>query len=80
MAKKKNPKVMNLSELESKGTKELLGHLKRLQRCEESSENSDLTENDYLDDDLIYFKNTEKWKIAYSNVKTILNNREHMEK
>ena len=62
-----------------KGTKELLGYLKRLQQCEESFDLSDMEINiDLKDAETIYFKQTKKWKEAYENVKTILDGREHI--
>ena len=79
MSKKSKPIVLSVSEMEKKGTKELLGYLKRLHKCEESFESSDLTENpDVLDESTIYFKQTEKWKTGYENVKSILKNRENI--
>jgi len=79
MPKRKKPKVIAIEELTSKGTKELLGYLKRLQRCEECFEMSDMDENiDLLDSQTIYFKETEKWKTTYRNVRSILATREHI--
>lgn len=79
MPKKKKPNVLSLTELDKKGTKELLGYLKRLQYCEESFEQSDLIENpDSSDNSTIHFKQTEKWKTAYLNVKSVLDKREHV--
>lgn len=80
MSKKTKPIVLTIPEMEKKGTKELLGYLKRLHKCEESFESSDLTENpDLSDKSKIYFKQTEKWKTGYENVKFVLKNRENME-
>ncbi|PCJ63620.1 MAG: hypothetical protein COA58_15905 [Bacteroidetes bacterium] len=80
MPKKKKPIVLSPIELKKKGTKELLGYLLRLQQCEESFEKSDLIENpDSSDNSTIYFKQTEKWQNAYLNVKSILDNREHID-
>ena len=80
MAKRRKPRVMDIEALRKKNTKELLGYLNRLHRCEESFELSDTDENiDLIDNETIYFKQTEKWKKAYSDVKSILNNREHIE-
>ena len=79
MPKKRKPKVLSFTELNKKRTKELLGYLKLLQYCEESFEQSDLIENPDSSDSLtIYFKQTEKWKTAYLNVKSILEKREHI--
>ena len=79
MPKKRKPKVLSFTELNKKRTKELLGYLKLLQYCEESFEQSDLIENPDSSDSLtIHFKQTEKWKTAYLNVKSILEKREHI--
>lgn len=81
MAKKRLPKVISKTELEKKGTRELLAYLKKLHQSEESFEFSDMDENpDINDPETIYFKQTEKWKIAYQHVKAILSTREHLEK
>lgn len=80
MSKKSKPCVLTDLEMKKKGTKELLGYLKRLHQCEESFESSDLIENpDLLDTSTIYFKQTEKWKASYINVKSVLKNREHID-
>ncbi|WP_299339512.1 hypothetical protein [uncultured Psychroserpens sp.] len=79
MSKKPKPIVLTLKEMERKGTRELLGYLNKLHKCEESFESSDLDKNPDLTDKVtIYFKQTEKWKIAYKDVKSILKNREHI--
>lgn len=81
MPKRKLPLVISKADLAKKSTKELLGYLKRLRQCEESFERSDMDENlDLLDNQTIYFKQTEKWKLAYRSVKEILSNREHIER
>lgn len=81
MPKRKLPKVIPIEELQKKGTKELLGYLKRLWRCEESFEMSDkYTDPDLVDEETIYFKETQKWKEAYRNVKSILDTREHIKR
>ena len=72
---------MNYFYLEKRGTKELLGYLKRLHQCEESFELSDMEINPVLTNtDTIYFKQSEKWHAAYKNVKAILETRENIEK
>jgi hypothetical protein len=79
MGKRKLPAVITKEELEKKSTKELLGYLKNLQRCEESVELSDQGINrDETDPETIYFKQSKKWKTAYRTVKTILAAREHI--
>lgn len=79
MSKKKKPLVLSKTELEKKGTKELLGYLNGLRKCEETFEASDLDENpEATDTSRIYFKQTIKWESAYENVKSILDNRENI--
>ena len=79
MAKNRRPIVLSIEALEKKGTRELLGYLKRLHKCEESFEKSDMDFNPDLEDvETIYFKQTPKWKTAYRDVKAILANREHL--
>ena len=81
MSKRKHPKILDREALEKKGTKELLGYLKRLHKCEESFEFSDMETNPELTNtDTIYFKQSEKWHAAYKNVKAILETRENIKK
>jgi Skp family chaperone for outer membrane proteins len=78
--KKRKPRIISKEELEKKNTKELLGYLKRLQQCEESFTASDMDVNlDLTEKEVIYFKQTVKWRNAYDRVKSILNKREHIE-
>ena len=80
MPKKSKPIVLTIQEMEKKGTRELLGYLKRLHMCEESFELSDLNINpDLTEDSIIHFKQTDKWKHAFRNVKQILDKREHLD-
>ena len=79
--KKRLPKLFSKDELDKKSTKELLGYLKKLQMCEESFSASDMdVDLDLIDQQIIYFKQTEKWRAAYQNVKSILDRREHIER
>ena len=79
--KKKRPSIISEERLKQKHTKELLAYLKRLQQCEESFELSDMEVNlDLINVDVIYFKQTEKWRHAFKLVKAILKDREHIEK
>ena len=81
MPKRKRPKVIAIEELRKKRTRDLLSYLKKLQRCEGSYEDSDMDNNiDLTDHETIYFKNTNKWTTAYKDVKSILDNREHIAK
>lgn len=82
MPKRKLPKVIPIEVLQKKGTKELLGYLKRLQQCEDSFELSDIAPDsnpDLTDNQTIYFKKTPKWQEAYRIVKSILDTREHID-
>ncbi len=81
MAATKRPILISVEELEKKGTKELLGYLKKLRQCEEtfSFDTTDYEKNPDLEDSpIIYFKDTQKWKTAYHRVKEILKTREHV--
>ncbi len=79
MPKKKKPLVLSKLELAKKDTRALLDYLKKLRHCEESFESSDMIENpDLTDNSTIYFKQTDKWKKAYSDVKSILDQRENL--
>jgi hypothetical protein len=79
--KKRKPRIISKEELEKKNTKELLGYLNKLHKCEESFEASDMDINlDLTEEEIIYFKQTEKWRIAYNRVKSILSKREHIGK
>lgn len=76
---KRLPKVIKFKKLKSLNTKRLLSYLKLLHKCEESFEKSDFDINsDLKNDKTIQFKNTEKWKLAYQNVKLILKERENI--
>lgn len=78
MGKKKKPSVIDLDLMNKMDTRELMGYLKRLHQCEESFEKSDLDVNSDLNDEqIIYFKETEKWQTAYKNVKSVLRSREN---
>jgi hypothetical protein len=79
----KNKKLLIIAQevLEKKNTKALLGYLKRLQQCEESFAVSDMDVNlDLIEDEHIYFKETDKWKTTFTMVKLILANREHIKR
>ncbi len=79
MPKKRKPETIDFETLEKMNTKLLLSYLKKLHQCEESFELSDWDENpDLTDDSVIYFKNTDKWKTTYRNVKLILKDRENI--
>lgn len=72
--------ILPEAELSVLGTKQLLGRLKRLRFCEESPEDSDLSEDEINSGTGILFKNTSEWKEACEAVKRILATREHIKR
>ena len=46
--KKRLPKLIDIDELDKKSTRELLGYLKKLHKCEESFSASDLGDDDVV--------------------------------
>ena len=67
-----------MDELDSWPTKRLLGRLNALRRCEESPSHSDFNFDLRDPDTHIFFKSDPKWKVAYQQVKSLLDNREHV--
>jgi hypothetical protein len=59
-------------------TKQLLGRLRALHRCEESAPFSDLTAGEIAASNGILFKNSAEWQDAYDQLKAILATREHV--
>ena len=59
-------------------TKQLLGRLRALQRCEESAALSDLTADEIAARTGILFKDSAEWRDAYSHLKAVLATREHL--
>ncbi len=71
--------VVDRSALEKRSTRELLARLRKLLACEESLEASDLEPGEAsLRADEIAFKDSAKWQGAYSEVKALLADREHV--
>ena len=64
--------------LASMPTKQLLGRLHSLQRCEESAALSDRTPEEVAASEGILFKGTTEWQRAYDDLKTVLATREHV--
>ena len=75
---------MHSSDLVDLHTGTLLARMKRLRACLDSPEQDEymLTTEEYQvsNPDLIWFKSDPRWKIAHSDVKSILASRPHMEK
>ena len=59
-------------------TKQLLGRLHSLQRCEESAAHSDRTPEEIAASESILFKDTAEWQRAYADLKAALATREHV--
>lgn len=59
-------------------TKQLLGRLHSLQRCEESAALSDRTPEEVAASEGILFKGTAEWQRAYADLKAVLATREHV--
>jgi hypothetical protein len=77
---KRKPQVLSIERLEKLSTQRLLAYLKQLHKCEESFDLSDCDVNlDSNNPNFIQFKNTDKWKLAYKQVKLILDGREHIQ-
>lgn len=59
-------------------TKQLLGRLKQLHRCEESLALSDRDQNEYKPLGVIEFKDSPEWLEEYDCLKELLATREHI--
>ncbi|MDB6064698.1 MAG: hypothetical protein JWR26_906 [Pedosphaera sp.] len=59
-------------------TKQLLGRLRSLQRCEEAAALSDLTQAEIAASEGILFKDSAQWRKAYDDLKAVLATREHV--
>ena len=70
------------AQLEAMTTRQLLGHLSRLRKCEASLAASDLADQpplaDYDPASFIYFKDDPRWQRQHDDVKRILAGREHL--
>jgi hypothetical protein len=71
---------MSRQDLEALPTGALLARMKRLRWCEESRQNSDLSQDEVASvTHLILFKEDAAWRSAYDDLKAILAEREHVE-
>lgn len=70
--------MLDASVLGAMPTKVLLGRLRRLLRCEESSEFSDASPDEIAETVGIVFKNTPEWELAHGEVKAALAARAHV--
>ena len=59
-------------------TKQLLGRLRSLQRCEDSAALSDRAPEEIAASESILFKGTGEWQRAYADLKAVLATREHV--
>src|SRR6185295_1439075 len=78
--KRKKIFPMALMELEALSTKELLGRLQSLRRCEESLALSDRATESYQPTSAIEFKDSSEWVAEFERVKSVLARREHVPK
>ena len=70
-----------VNELEQMPTGALLARLKRLRWCEDGQDGSDLSDEEVASvSHLILFKSDEAWKTAFAELKTVLDEREHVER
>ena len=77
--RRKRVNVISAEELSSWPTKRLLGRLKSLRHLHENPQSSDISNAEIETTDEILFKNDPRWKIAYSDLKAILDTREHIQ-
>ena len=68
-------KKLDLEVLESMPTHRLLSYLRKLQRCEDSLEESDFSPEEVSGTNQIVFKSSEDWKTQYEKVKSVLDAR-----
>ena len=81
MGKRKPVPELDISELASWPTKRLLGRLNSLRKLEENPESSDMDESEIeaMRSNGISFKCDPNWRDAYTELKTVLDAREHVE-
>ncbi len=80
MSKKRSIKVIEFDELNKLHTGTLMARRKTLLQCEESLSDSDRLPGYEIELDIIEFKQTKEWEVAYQDLKKVLKNREHWEK
>ncbi len=76
----KKVKIIDLESLKQMHTGSLMSRRKALLACEESIELSDRDPGYVVENGYIEFKQTEEWKNAYSQLKSVLKAREHWTK
>ena len=77
--RRKRVTVIALEELSSWPTKRLLGRLDALRRLHENQRSSDFDQAEIEGTDDILFKSDPRWKDAYADLKSLLDNREHIQ-
>ena len=70
--------VLPPESLLSMATKQLLGRLHSLQRCEEAAAFSHLSREEITASEGILFKDSAEWQRAYADLKAVLATREHI--
>ncbi len=76
--KRKNVAHIPLQDLSSWPTKRLLGRLRALRIFEESPDKSDIDDSQFRYGADIQFKSDPRWKTAYTELKSLLDNRENI--
>lgn len=66
----------SIADLEAMHTGSLMSRRKALLKCEESFELSDQIEPSISD--MVDFKNTAEWQLAYKDIKSVLDTRENL--
>ena len=77
--RRKRVVVIAAEDLSSWPTKRLLGRLNALRRLHEDPQSSDYDRFEIEGTDDILFKNDPRWKVAYSDLKALLDGREHVQ-
>jgi hypothetical protein len=70
--------ILPAESLLNMATKQLLGRLHSLQRCEEAAVLSDRTREEISVSEGILFKDSAEWQRAYADLKAVLATREHI--
>jgi len=70
--------ILSKEALQRMPTKQLLGRLQALQRCQQSAADSDLTAEEIVTREGILFKDSAEWREAHRDLKSVLADREHI--
>ncbi len=78
--KRKKILPMTVADLEALSTRQLIGRLQSLHRCEESLALSDRDAETYEPSSAIEFKDSPEWVAEFKKLKEVLAHREHVPK